>query len=124
MKKPFNFENSSALIIGGGSGIGKEVAKSLCEHGADVIIAGRQEQKLISAKDEISSDTNGYCSYLIVDVTVEKSVDELMSEVGRKFNKKLNILVNSAGTNIRSPIEDVTLSDFQEVVNTNLTGTF
>lgn len=124
MKKPFDFKNSTVLIIGGGSGIGKEVAKSFCEHGADVIIAGRNEKKLSSTKEEIICLTQAYCEYCIVDVTDEQSVDDLMSEVERKFNKKLNILVNSAGTNIRSPIQDVTLTDFQEVVNTNLTGTF
>ena len=64
MKKPFDFKNSTALIIGGGSGIGKEIAKSLCDHDANVIIAGRNEQKLITASEEINRDTKGICHIL------------------------------------------------------------
>lgn len=124
MIKPFDFENSTALIIGGGSGIGKEIARSLCDHGAKVIISGRREEILIKTHEEINANANGLCSYFTVDVTSEKSVQNLMSEVDNRFGGKLNILVNSAGTNIRAPIEEVSLSDFKEVNDTNLTGTF
>ncbi|MDB3914817.1 SDR family oxidoreductase [Gammaproteobacteria bacterium] len=124
MKKPFDFKNSTALIIGGGSGIGKEISRSLCEHGANVIIAGRENKKLVSTINEINDGKEGRCSYHEVDVKSEKSVENLMSHVRKVFDDKLNILVNSAGTNIRSPIKDVALTDFKEVLDTNLTGTF
>jgi NAD(P)-dependent dehydrogenase (short-subunit alcohol dehydrogenase family) len=124
MKEPFNFKNSTSLVVGGGSGIGKEIAQSLCDHGAQVIIAGRGEEKLISTHNEINENAKGLCSYCLVDVSSETSVQNLMSQVDSKFEGKLNILVNSAGTNIRAPIEDVTLKDFKEVNDTNLTGTF
>ena len=124
MRKPFDFEKSTALIIGGGSGIGKEIALALCGHGANVVIAGRGEDKLAVTAKEINDVAEGHCSYYVVDVTSEISVDKLISSVNIKFGGKLNILVNSAGTNIRAPIEDVSLADFQEVIDTNLTGTF
>ena len=124
MKKPFDFNHSTALIIGGGSGIGKEIALALCEHGANVVIAGRNEEKLALTSAEINKTVEGQCSYVVVDVTSEISVEGLILSVDAKFDGKLNILVNSAGTNIRAPIKDVTLVDFQEVVSTNLTGTF
>lgn len=124
MIKPFDFKSSTALIIGGGSGIGKEIARSLCEHGANVIIAGREEQKLDVTTKEINIASQGHCFYNKVDVTSKESVENLITEVSSKFDGRLNILVNSAGTNIRAPIEDVSLSDFREVIDTNLTGTF
>ena len=124
MKQLFDFNDSTALIVGGGSGIGKEIAIALCENGARVLITGRNEEKLITTKEEIDSLVSGSCDFVVSDVTLESSVDDLMSTASEIFSGKLNILVNSAGTNIRAPIEDVSLEDFQEVMNVNLTGTF
>jgi NAD(P)-dependent dehydrogenase (short-subunit alcohol dehydrogenase family) len=124
MKKLFDFSNSTALIVGGGSGIGKEIAMALCENGASVLITGRNKEKLIATKKEIDSLASGPCSIVVSDVTSETSVGDLISTASDVFSGKLNILVNSAGTNIRAPIEDVSLEDFQEVMNVNLTGTF
>jgi NAD(P)-dependent dehydrogenase (short-subunit alcohol dehydrogenase family) len=124
MREPFNFFDSTALIIGGGSGIGKEIAAALCEHGAKVIIAGRTEERLSSATKDINNSTPGKCSYLVVDITSENSIETLITSASEKFRGKLNILVNSAGTNIRAPIADVSLENFKEVIEVNLTGTF
>jgi len=124
MKEPFNFTDSTALIIGGGSGIGKEIAAALCGHGADVIIAGRIEEKLSATTSEINKTAEGRCSFLAVDITLDNSIEKLISSTSEKFGGKLNILVNSAGTNIRAPIKDVSLDDFKEVIEVNLTGTF
>ena len=121
--KPFDFKNSTALVIGGGTGIGKEIAQSLCEHGAKVIISGRRVDKLVEAQMAINGIAEDNCSYYQVDITSEDSIEQLMLEVGKRFNQKLNILVNSAGINIRAPIEEVSIEDFHDVHKTNLTGT-
>ena len=120
----FDFTNATALIVGGGSGIGKEIAIALCKNGADVVITGRNEDKLNSVKKKIDILGKGLCYSISSDVRSEESVKGLMSAVSDIFSGKLNILVNSAGTNIRAPIEDVSLKDFQEVIDVNLTGTF
>ncbi len=120
----FDFTNATALIVGGGSGIGKEIAIALCKNGADVVITGRNEDKLNSVKKKIDILGKGLCYSISSDVRSEESVKGLMSAVSDIFSGKLNILVNSAGTNIRAPIEDVSLKDFQEVMDVNLTGTF
>jgi len=120
----FDFSNATALIVGGGSGIGKEIAIALCKNGANVIITGRNEDKLNAVKEKIDILGKGLCSSISSDVRSEESVKSLMSTVSDFFSGKLNILVNSAGTNIRAPIEDVSLKDFQEVMDVNLTGTF
>jgi len=124
MMQPFDFSGATALIVGGGSGIGKEIGKALIQHGADVVISGRSEERLASACEEISAAGEGQCHAVVADVTSEDSVAELMSSVSELAPNGINILVNSAGTNIRAPIEEVSLEDFREVMDVNLTGTF
>jgi len=124
MKQPFDFSGATALIVGGGSGIGKEIGKALIQHGADIVISGRSEERLAAAREEISAAGEGQCHAVAADVTSEDSVAELMSSVSELASNGINILVNSAGTNIRAPIEEVSLEDFREVIDVNLTGTF
>lgn len=124
MKGFFDFSGATALIIGGGSGIGKEIAQAFCGHGAQVILAGRDEKKLESACASINKAEKRECKYAAVDVTSEAAVETLMSIVSDCFDGKLNILVNSAGTNIRSPVEEVSLEDLKTVIDVNLIGTF
>jgi len=124
MNQPFDFSSATALIVGGGSGIGKEIGHALYDHGAQVILAGRDEKKLKNTCIQIDKNKSEKCSYVTVDVTSESSIKTMMSTVSERFDGKLNILVNSAGTNIRAPIEEVSLNDFKEVIDVNLTGTF
>ena len=51
-----------AIVTGGGSGIGKEIALALCEHGAEIIIAGRSEERLSLATKEINKSIEARCS--------------------------------------------------------------
>ena len=120
----FNVNNSTAIVVGGGSGIGKEIAMALCANGANVLITGREIKKLKIVKKKIDLLESGNCSVFISDVTSESSIKKLISFASELFSGKLNILINSAGMNIRSPIESVSLEDFQEVMSVNLTGTF
>ena len=122
--KLFDFTGATALIVGGGSGIGKEIAKALCGHGANVAITGRSKEKLAAVKQELDLLDKGACHIIPADITSEASVKEMMLSAASLFSGKLNILVNSAGTNIRAPIEDVSLEDFQKVIEVNLTGVF
>jgi NAD(P)-dependent dehydrogenase (short-subunit alcohol dehydrogenase family) len=124
MEKMFDFSNANALIMGGGSGIGKEIAKALCKNGASVIISGRSIKKLNATKKEIDILHQGACNVYVSDISIKSSVEELISYTSELFSGRLNILVNSAGVNVRGPIEEVTLEDFEEVMSINLTGTF
>jgi gluconate 5-dehydrogenase len=124
MIDPFNFTDTTALVIGGGSGIGREISRALCDRGAQVIIAGRTEAKLDRVVAELRSSEEVCCTGVAVDVTSESSVSTLMRQVDEIFPTGLNILVNSAGINIRSPLNQTRLEDFRAVIDANLTGTF
>lgn len=112
-----------ALVTGGGSGIGAEVARELAQAGWNVIIAGRRQEVLdsfITQLGKVSSDVIG----MSADVTDEVSVKKLFEGIKNKFGR-LDLLFNNAG--IGAPaveIDQLTLSDWNKVVQVNLTGVF
>jgi NAD(P)-dependent dehydrogenase (short-subunit alcohol dehydrogenase family) len=109
-----------ALITGAGSGIGRTVAIALARAGFSVALCGRRPGPLKSVAREI-----GTASLAVTgDVTNEQSVDALFERVVKHFGR-LDLLFNNAGTFAPSkPIEDVTLAEWQAVIDANLTGTF
>ena len=123
--EPFNFKGSTALVVGGATGLGREIANALATHGADVIISSRNEKKLKDVSDQINElDISGNCSYKPLDITNKDAIEDLSTFVSEKTNSKLNILVNSAGINIRNSIEKIDLDDCDKVMDVNLRGAF
>lgn len=128
MENLFNFKDTNALITGGSSGIGEEVAKCLYSLGSNVLIIGRTQEKLDSTLKNIRETTktkdSGNIEKYICDVADIESVSEMSLFANKLFSGKLNILINSAGTNIRDSIEDIKFDDWKKVLDTNLDGTF
>ena len=111
----------TAVVTGGGSGIGKAVALALAASEYQVVIAGRRRARL----EEVASEHgNGRITPMTVDVRDATSVRELFDAVGNTFGR-LDLLFNNAGISAPAiPIEDITLEQWQSVVDTNLTGAF
>jgi len=120
LAKLFSLENKVAVITGGSGSLGKIIAKSFVVFGAKVILIGRNKEKLESAIKEIGIEN---VSYEIADVTQEKSLKKVASLIFEKYNH-IDILVNAHGINIRIPTEDYPVEKWEEVVKTNLEGTF
>ena len=111
-----------AVVTGAGSGIGRAVAIALCKDGWAVSLAGRREQLL----SETASLCDGASQTLVVptDINLPESVKNLFTQTMKHFGR-LDLLFNNAG--VSSPgkaIEDLTLEEWQIVINTNLTGAF
>lgn len=118
----FSLKGKAALVVGGGSGIGRAMAKGLAEAGASVAIAGRTETRLIEASIELRS--LGSVSFpVVMDIadtgSVKKGVEETMKHLGA-----IDILVNSGGAHIKSPSMDLTPDEWDTVMDTNLKGLF
>lgn len=121
--KLFDLKGKVALVTGSTDGLGKAIAIGLGQAGATIIVNGRSSQeKLESAVMEFKSldiDAHGYLCDVMDEQQVAKMIDWIGKEVGN-----LEILVNNAGINLRSPLEDMAVADFKRNVDVNLIGPF
>lgn len=112
-----NFENKVALVTGGTSGIGKEIAKQLLINGARVIINyAHNEENYKRTKNEFEKYKDNIL-FIKADVSNEDEVIRMFKQI-----EKLDYLINNAGTNIDSFIEKFDIEDFRRVLDVNLVG--
>ena len=116
------FLNKVIMVTGGGSGIGRATAHELASLGAQVIITGRQPEKLDSVVREITEDSCKAIG-LICDIRDEAQVKDTFTKVIEQFGK-LDGLVNNAGGQFPSTLEDISYNGFDAVIRNNLHGTF
>jgi citronellol/citronellal dehydrogenase len=110
-----------ALVSGGGSGIGLEMAKQLLQYGAEVYIASRKLERLEKAKETL--EAWGKCHIFQLDIREHERIAELVDLI-KTNSGKLDILINNAGGQFPSPAEDISPKGWLAVVNTNLNGTW
>lgn len=111
-----------ALITGGNRGLGEAMAKSLSAAGATLALVARNEEKLVAVRDELVA-AGGEAAYFIGDVTDEGDVARVATGVTEKFGTP-HILINNAGTNCRKHLVDLSLEEFEGVVETSLRAAF
>ena len=112
-----DLENKNILVTGGSLGIGKETAKALVEKGANVLITGRSQDRLIesqqytNAKKIISFDISNIAD---ISVNAKNCIDIL--------DNRVDVLINNAGTGVRRDLDNLNIDDFLAVYNTNVFG--
>jgi len=111
----------SALVIGGTSGIGLEIARGLALAGANVAATGRRVDLVKSAAKEIRA-TGRRSLETPCDVTDESTIKQLLSDACKEFGS-VEILVNCAGRTKRTPTIDVPDCEWDAIMETNVTGT-
>jgi len=113
--------NKTAVVIGGTSGIGLALARGLAQAGANVVPTGRRMDLVQSAAGEITA--HGVRSLAVTcDVTDVESIKSLLQSACREFGK-VEILVNCAGRTKRTPTLELSEKEWNEIMETNLTGT-
>ena len=110
-----------AVVIGGTSGIGRTLALGLAQAGADVVATGRREELVRSVSEEIRA-TGRKSLVAAADVSNRASIEAFHSAVLAEFGK-VDILVNCAGITKRTPSVDVSESEWNGIMETNMTGT-
>ncbi|WP_329903190.1 SDR family NAD(P)-dependent oxidoreductase [Porphyromonas pogonae] len=118
----FSLENKVAVISGASSGIGHELAKALAKAGARVALLARRKERLDALKAEIEKD-GGTAMAIGCDVCVEEQVREAIAAVLAIYGH-IDILVNNAGIAWEGSVENITLEDWNRVINTNLTAAY
>ncbi|HEY4210334.1 MAG TPA: SDR family oxidoreductase [Steroidobacteraceae bacterium] len=109
-----------ALVTGAGSGIGRGVAVGLAKAGYAVVLAGRRMAPL----EETASLSGGECLAQVADVADETSVTALFARVAERYGR-LDVLFNNAGMSApATPLEDLPLARWRQLVDVNLTGAF
>jgi len=119
----FKLNGQAALIVGGNRGLGLSMAKALAEAGASISIAARDSKKNEVAERELQGEYRIETISNTCDVTDEASIKEAIKKTVERFGK-IDILINSAGINIRGPIENLSTSDFNKVQQVNVTGSW
>jgi NAD(P)-dependent dehydrogenase (short-subunit alcohol dehydrogenase family) len=118
---PLELNGKTAVVIGGTSGIGRAIAHGLAEAGADVVPTSRRSEQVDQAAAEIES--RGRRSLRVTsDVSDRASLQQVLAASIEAFGK-VDILVNSAGRTKRAPTLEFTEEDWNDIIETNLTGT-
>jgi len=118
----FDLTGKAALVTGGNGGIGLGMAKGLAQAGAAIAVAGRDAKKNADAVAQLKA-AGAKAVAVKVDLRDEKACRAMADDAAAQLGR-LDILVNNAGINIRKPPQDLTLDEWREVMDTNLTSAF
>ncbi len=121
--KLFDLTGRAALITGGSKGLGLAMADGFASAGADVMLVSRHQQEAQSAAESIARDYKHRAVGFAADVTQPDQVEAMTAAAIKAFGR-IDILVSSAGINIRGAIDAITPEQFQQVMSINVTGTW
>ena len=119
--KLFDLNGKTALITGSSQGIGYALAKGLADAGSDIILNGRNIKKLKKSAELLNTKQKIF--QLCFDVTDYKQTKQSINEFERE-NKPIDILINNAGMQFRTPLEDFPAEKFEQLLKTNVSSVF
>ena len=118
--------NKTAIITGGGSGIGQACARAFCWEGANVVLFGRRKQKLEKTAHELAETSQKLGSRVLTipgDMTRSEDLDRLVHETRNTFHR-IDILVNNAGLFKGAPLHEISDDQYDEMMNINMKAVF
>lgn len=120
-----NFKNKTAIVTGGGQGIGKAIVQAFSHHEANVVIAEKDEEAGREVVEWLVGKGGNQENFHFVpcDVSKEEEVKNLIEETVGKYGR-IDYLVNNAGLSRFKPFHELSVAEWDEVLNTNLRGAF
>jgi gluconate 5-dehydrogenase len=118
----FDLSGRVALVTGGSIGLGRQMAEGLAEMGANLCLCARQIERCQQAAEELATLGTRTLA-LSCNVKDPAEVREAVTKTLESFGR-IDILVNNAGVSWGAPVEEMTLEQWNKVMDTNLTGTF
>lgn len=119
----FRIPGRLALVTGGSKGLGKAIAEGLASAGANIAVASRTKEEAEQTSQWIAARYGVKAQSWVGDVTGPESVIAMVRDIENSMGP-IEILVNSAGINIRGAIDQISVEDFRQVMETNVTGTW
>lgn len=123
MNSLFDLNGRTALITGGGSGLGRQIAEVFAEYGANIAVCSRKLEKCQETAEYLENVYAIKAKAYQCDVSSEKQVKEIVGAVLADF-AGIDILVNNSGATWGESAENMPLEAWQKVMNVNVTGTF
>jgi NAD(P)-dependent dehydrogenase (short-subunit alcohol dehydrogenase family) len=121
--KLFDLAGKAAVVTGGSKGLGYAMAAGLASAGANVVLVNRNKEEGEQSARELQKTFGTKVSFIAADVSDEKQVTSMVADA-LNFLGRIDILINSAGINIRGPIDELASADFDKVMNVNVRGTW
>jgi 2-deoxy-D-gluconate 3-dehydrogenase len=121
--KLFDLTGRVAIVTGGNGGIGLGIAQALASAGAKVAIVGRNPEKTTAAAEYLGDAHRVEAQAVVADVAKPDQIDQIADRVLQRF-KRIDILFNNAGINVRRPPQEMSLDQWQTVLDVNLTSAF
>jgi NAD(P)-dependent dehydrogenase (short-subunit alcohol dehydrogenase family) len=121
-KKLFDLSGRVAIVTGGSTGLGLQMAIGLAEMGANLVLCARKIERCEKAAAELAK-LGAKTVALACDVKNPGNVQAVVDAAVTKFGR-IDILINNAGTSWGAPVEEMKLEHWNKVIETNLTGTF
>jgi len=118
----FDLTGRRALITGSGQGIGYALARGLAQHGASVVINGRNEERTNAAADQLRAE-GADIGVSVFDVTSSDAVSDAIDQI-ETDQGPIDILINNAGMQFRTPLEDFPLDQWEKLMQTNISSLF
>jgi len=119
----FDLGGQVAVVTGGATGIGLQMAEALAELGAGVVVCGRDGERCERVAADLERERGVRCAGLRCDVSSSDDVARMVADTTDRFGR-IDVLVNNAGTAWSDPVEDTPLHGWQKVIDVNLTGVF
>jgi NAD(P)-dependent dehydrogenase (short-subunit alcohol dehydrogenase family) len=119
----FSLDGRVAVVTGGSSGIGQEMARALALAGARVVLVARDQVRLVVAADTIRTAGGSGVAWVAADLALRDEVARAASEAEAAFGS-VDILVNCAGVNVRPPLGALRVEDWDLTIAVNLTAPF
>src|SRR5271154_4526463 len=118
----FDLAGRVAIVTGGSVGLGRQMAEGLAEMGAHLVLCARKQESCLKTAEELQQ-LGVQVLALGCDVKDPASISEVVNATMKHFGR-IDILINNAGTSWGAPTEEMTLAQWNKVIETNLTGTF
>ena len=118
----FDLTARVAVITGGSVGLGRQMAEAFAQMGANLVLCARKKERCMQTAEELAKFGVKTLA-LACDVKDPASIRAVTEATQKKFGR-IDILVNNAGTSWGAPTEEMTLEQWNKVIETNLTGTF